>query len=76
MIRGLKQHLGEKTPISELRDEYALQPSQIYYWQTQFFEHGAGVSERKTGPQGPQDLVPQDAIPDLLTLGARKSNSR
>lgn len=47
----LKAHLVEKTPISDLCDEYGLQPSQIYYWQTQLFEHGAGVFERKAGRQ-------------------------
>jgi transposase-like protein len=45
----LKQHLVEKTPIFDLCDEYGLQPSQIYYWQSQLFEQGAGVFERKAG---------------------------
>jgi len=48
----LKRHLVEKTPISDLCDEYGLQPSQIYYWQSQLFEHGAGVFERKPSRQG------------------------
>ncbi len=48
----LKRHLVEKTPISDLCDEYGLQPSQIYYWQSQLFEHGAGVFERKPNRQG------------------------
>lgn len=48
----LKRHLVEKTPISDLCDEHGLQPSQIYYWQSQLFEHGAGVFERKPSRQG------------------------
>ncbi len=31
----LKRRLVEKTPISDLCDEYRLQPSQIYYWQSE-----------------------------------------
>lgn len=48
----LKRYLVEKTPISDLCDQYGLQPSQIYYWQAQLFEHGARVFERKPGRQG------------------------
>ncbi|HEV7221568.1 MAG TPA: helix-turn-helix domain-containing protein [Pirellulales bacterium] len=48
----LKRYLVEKTPISDLCDQYGLQPSQIYYWQAQLFEHGASVFERKPGRQG------------------------
>jgi hypothetical protein len=28
----LKKYLVEKTPISQLCEEYDLEPSQIYYW--------------------------------------------
>lgn len=48
----LKRYLVEKTPISDLCDQYGLQPSQIYYWQAQLFEHGASVFERKPGRPG------------------------
>ena len=47
----LRRHLLEKVPISDLCDQNGLQPSQIYRWQTQLFEHGAGVFERKPGRQ-------------------------
>jgi transposase len=47
----LKRYLVEKVPISDLCDQNGLQPSQIYRWQTQLFEHGAGVFERKPGRQ-------------------------
>jgi len=50
----LKRYLVEKAPISNLCDEYGLQPSQIYYWQAQLFEHGASVFERKGGRQAKQ----------------------
>jgi len=36
-------------PVSDLCDEHGLQPSQLYNWQAQLFEHGASVFERKPG---------------------------
>lgn len=49
----LKRYLVEKKPISKLCEEFGLQPSQIYYWQTQLFEQGASVFERKNGKSDP-----------------------
>ncbi len=43
----LKRHLVEKVPMSDLCDEYDLQPSQIYRWQKQLFENAA-VAFRRT----------------------------
>jgi transposase-like protein len=45
----LKKYLVEKVPISDLCDQHGLQPSQVYYWQAQLFEHGAAVFEHKSG---------------------------
>jgi transposase-like protein len=45
----LKQYLVDKVPISDLCDQHGLQPSQVYYWQAQLFEHGAAVFQRKSG---------------------------
>jgi transposase len=45
----LKRYLVDKVPISDLCDQHGLQPSQVYYWQAQLFEHGAAVFERKSG---------------------------
>ena len=42
----LKRHLVEKVPISDLCDEFGIQPSQIYRWQQQFFENGSAAFER------------------------------
>jgi transposase len=39
----LRRHLLEKVPVSELCDEYGIQPTQFYQWQKQFFERGADV---------------------------------
>ena len=45
----LKRYLVEKVPISDLCDQHGLQPSQVYYWQAQLFEHGASVCDRVEG---------------------------
>jgi len=42
----LKRHLVEKVPMSDLCDEYDLQPSQIYRWQKQLFENAAAAFRR------------------------------
>ena len=39
----LKSHLVNKRPVSEICDQYDLQPTVFYRWQKQFFEKGASV---------------------------------
>ena len=42
----LKRYLVEKVLLSDLCDEYDLQPSQIYRWQKQLFENAAAAFQR------------------------------
>ena len=42
----LKRYLVEKVPMSDLCDEYGLQPSQIYHWQKQVFENAQVLFQR------------------------------
>ena len=44
----LKRHLVDKIPVSNLCDEYLLQPTVFYRWQKEFFENGASAFERDT----------------------------
>lgn len=37
----LRKHLLEHVPISQICEEYKLQPTVFYRWQKQFFENGA-----------------------------------
>lgn len=39
----LKRHLVDKRPVSDLCDEFQIQPTQFYLWQKQFFENGAAA---------------------------------
>ena len=43
----LRRHLIDRVPVSDLCDEYQLQPTLFYHWQKQFFENGAAALERK-----------------------------
>ena len=39
----LRKHLLEHVAVSELCDQYNLQPTVFYRWQKQFFENGAAA---------------------------------
>jgi len=39
----LRRHLVDKVPVSQLCEEYHLQPTQFYGWQKTLFEQGAAV---------------------------------
>src|SRR5580693_3375938 len=41
----LRRHLVDKVPVSELSEEYKLQPSVLYQWQRQVFENLAAALE-------------------------------
>ena len=42
----VRRHLVEKVPISDLCDEYGVQPSQVCRWQQQLFENASAAFER------------------------------
>ena len=46
----LKKHLLEKTPVSDLCDEFDIHPNQFYDWLKKFFEngHAAFDNDRKS----------------------------
>ncbi len=42
----LKKHLAEGVPVSDLCDQYQLQPTVFYAWQKQFFENAAAAFKK------------------------------
>lgn len=45
----LRRHLVDKVPISDLCDEYKIQPSLFHVWQRQLLENmGAALEDRRT----------------------------
>jgi transposase-like protein len=69
----LRRYLVEKTPISDLCDEYQLQPSQIYNWQAQLFESGAAAFERKPGRQPAAEAAKDRQIAHLRAKLVQKN---
>ena len=47
----LRRHYLERVPISDLCREYAIQPTQFYRWQKQFFENGAAAFAPSAKPE-------------------------
>ena len=47
----LKRHLVDQIPVSDICDEYHLQPTVFYRWQKEFFENGAAAFERNNSRQ-------------------------
>jgi transposase-like protein len=55
----LRRHLIDRVPVSDLCDEYQLQPTLFYTCQKLFFENGAAALERKnsSAPNTQQRLI-------------------
>ena len=47
----LRRHLIDRVPVSDLCDEYQLQPRVFYEWQKLFFENGAAALGRQHSGQ-------------------------
>ncbi len=45
-VRILKRHLVDRVTVSDLCDEYGLNPNLFYRWQKEFFEKGHAAFER------------------------------
>ncbi|ACF47306.1 transposase IS3/IS911 family protein [Prosthecochloris aestuarii DSM 271] len=43
----IKRHLVDQVPVSDLCDEYNLQPNVFCRWQKEFFENGSAAFEKK-----------------------------
>ena len=69
----LKRYLIEKVPVSDLCDQYGMQPSHLYYWQAQLFEHGASAFDRKAGRPASADSAKDRKIAQLETKLAHKN---
>ncbi|HUV62849.1 MAG TPA: transposase [Sedimentisphaerales bacterium] len=49
-VEVLRLHLLEHKPISEVCEQYQLNPTVFYRWQKDLFDHGAaGVSSNRSG---------------------------
>jgi transposase-like protein len=58
----VRRRLLEQVPVSDLCDEYGVQPSVLYRWQQQLFEKGAAAFASVEGRKrygGPEDQGPR-----------------
>ena len=62
----LKRHLIDHVPVSDLCDEYQLQPTLFSIGQKQFFENGAVALERKNAAPENQHLKTIATLRDKL----------
>ncbi len=62
----LRRHLIDRVPVSDLCDEYHLQPTIFYAWQKQFFENGSAAFERKNAVPGADHLRVIAALHDKI----------
>ena len=63
----LRKHLLEGVPVSDVCDEYGIQPSLFYRWQKLLFEQGGQVFERTAGSQGKQQQRQLEALQQKLS---------
>ena len=62
----LRRDLIDRVPVSDLCDEYDLQPTLFYAWQKIFFENGAAAFERKSANPGAEYVRVIAALYDKL----------
>jgi transposase len=52
----VRRHLVDRIAVSDLCDEYGLQPTQIYNWQKQLFDNAAAAFQRMGGKSKQEDV--------------------
>ena len=63
----LRKHLLEGVPVSDVCDEYGIQPSVFYRWQKLLFEQGGQVFDQAAGSQGKQQQRQIEALQQKLS---------
>lgn len=71
----LRRHLVDKVPVSDLCDEYKLQPSVLYQWQRHLFENMAGAFDGDAGAgASPREKQLAQRVEQLEAKLARKDS--
>lgn len=69
----VRRHLVDRVPVSDLCDEFGLQPTQIYTWQKQLFENGPAAFDRPNRKAGKSEDVKDRRIEQLEAKIQRKN---
>jgi transposase len=56
----VRRHLGDKVSVSDLADEYKIQPSQIYLWVKQVLEQAERAFQQSDAKRGRVARDPKD----------------
>ena len=62
----LRRHLIDRVPVSDLCDEYQLQPTRFYDWQKLFFENGANAFARDQNSQKSAEAIRVQQLEEKL----------
>lgn len=62
----IKRHLVDKVPVSDLCDEYRLNPTVFYRWQKEFFENGSLAFVKESSRKKRQEQKRIEALEDKL----------
>ena len=72
----LRRHLADKVPVSDLCDEYKIQPSLFYIWQRQALENlGAALEDRRTRRSDGRESANQQHKIEQLEARLQKKDS-
>jgi transposase-like protein len=70
----LREHLDNKSAISDLSEKYGLNPNVIYLWKKQLFENASVLFERKSNNQVRESSQDKQRIQELeVTLSGRET---
>ena len=61
----LKRYLVERTPLSDLCDEYGIKPNQIYTWQKILFDHAETAFQQAGGRTASKASAQEEKIARL-----------
>jgi transposase len=72
----LRRHLADKVPVSDLCDEYRIQPSLFYVWQRQVFENlGSALEDRRTRRAANGEAAAQQQTIEQLKAQLQRKDS-
>ena len=69
----LKRYLVEKVPVSDLCDEFGIQPNQIYKWQAILFENAPTVFQQASARAKAEVAAGQEKVARLETKLQQKN---
>jgi transposase-like protein len=72
----LRRHLADKVPVSDLCDEYKIQPSLFYTWQRQLMENmSTALEDRRTRRAESNEAAAQRRTIENLQAQLQKKDS-